>query len=169
LGDNYNVNSVGSGASLYKSHKSNEVKNYKQIVPLIPLRVLDNALDYPDVAIIKIDVELAELEVFQALQNLIESQRPWILIEILPVYRANNTFRLQRQELLLSLIRQTNYFILRIIKDKKDRILKLELIEEIAIHSDLSLCDYILCPNEERLSELHNLFQVTKSCIKNEK
>ena len=48
-----------------------------------------------------------------------------------------------------------------IIKDDNNRLSELVLIEAIGIHSDLSLCDYILCPNE-RLSELESLFKITK-------
>ena len=70
---------------------------------------------------------------------------------------------MERQKNLLSLIKQANYFILRIVKNKSNRLSELELIEEIGIHSDLSLCDYLLCPNQEQLSKLHHLFQVTKS------
>ncbi len=99
------------------------------------------------IGLIKIDVEGAELEVLNNLLSTIESDRPFILIEILPAYTKENASRINRQNEIKDILAQLNYAIFRIVK-KNEAFLGLLKLESFEIHSDLNLCDYILCPNE---------------------
>ena len=149
----FNNDSMGSGASIYKE------KDNRKLVPLMPLESLNATLEYPDIKIIKIDIELAELDAFEALQNTISVYEPFILIEVLPVYSEKNLFRIRSQNKLLKLIKELNYKMFRIIKCKKNKLSYLQSIEDFGIHDDLRLCDYILCPSS-RLSQFCTEFSV---------
>lgn len=50
-----------------------------------------------NVSLIKIDVEGYEFEVIMSLSNLIQKMRPFIILEILPVYTQENIMRLENQ------------------------------------------------------------------------
>ncbi|MTI29920.1 FkbM family methyltransferase [Cytophagales bacterium RKSG123] len=100
------------------------------------------------IGIIKIDVEGAEMEVIEGLRQEIESHRPFILIEILPVYNKNNKPRLNRQNRIQKILFECGYSIFRIKKDDK-QFFELLGIDDFGIHSDLNMCEYILSPNEQ--------------------
>ncbi len=99
-------------------------------------------------------MEGAELEVLQGLSQWIEECRPIILIEVLPVYKNENVFRLQRQQKMESILKTLNYKISRI--NKKS--ISISDLDEIGIHADIKNSDYIFYP--ENLKEsIHKSFQ----------
>ncbi|MCB0397543.1 MAG: FkbM family methyltransferase [Flavobacteriales bacterium] len=112
-----------------------------------------------EIGIIKIDVEGAELEVLKGLKDQIDADRPFVMIEILPVYNRKNQQRLERQNEIQKLLSQWDYSIFRVIKSD-DKFIDLIEIDSFEVHSDLNLCEYILTPNE-RKSKLVRALTVT--------
>lgn len=105
------------------------------------------------IAFIKIDVEGAELMVIEGLNRFIKRDRPGIIIEILPVYKAENQERLGRQNAILKIMKDLQYAILKIMKNPDETLKGVIRIEDIGIHSDASHCDYLFIP-EERATEV---------------
>lgn len=101
-----------------------------------------------EIGIVKIDVDGAELEVMKGLKKIMVSDRPFILIEILPVYSTENIVRINRQNEIQNILTQNKYSIFRVIKnyEKYEEISK---IDAFNIHSDLNKCEYIFSPNEK--------------------
>lgn len=101
------------------------------------------------IGVIKIDVEGAELDVLQGLQEAVQQHRPVLFIEVLPVYKAENEDRLRRQEALEKLLSDWGYVLLRVRKDGR-RFAGLDEVGPIGIHGDLGQCDYVAVPRETR-------------------
>jgi FkbM family methyltransferase len=96
------------------------------------------------VGLVKIDVEGGELDVLRGLQGTLAGDRPPIFCEVLPVYDATGatgTFRLQRQEAMEEILRGLDYGIFRIARDGG-----LQPLQEIGVHRQLDLCDYLFLP-----------------------
>jgi len=101
--------------------------------------------------IIKIDVEGGELEIIKSIFNT-KSCNPIFICEILPVYKKENSIRLNRQIEIEQILIQNKYSIYRIIKGNK---ISLEPIRKIEIHSDLEACDYLFLPKNKEKEILH--------------
>jgi len=100
-----------------------------------------------DVALIKVDTEGAELEVLRGLADTIARDRPFIICEVLPVGDPGSTvgrLRLTRQDDLQALLRAWRYDVFRLHAD-----VRLEKIEDIGVHDDLALSNYLFAPSEE--------------------
>jgi FkbM family methyltransferase len=144
-------NSAGaSGGSIIKNIREN-VNKYLTHTHIISVMTGDNVVAAlaPDeeIAIIKIDVEGAELEVVQGMRETIINSRPFIICEILPVYtldKPNGLFRKERQDRLISLLKSINYNIYRIKKGNN-----FEHIFEIEVHGKMELSDYVFVPAEK--------------------
>jgi len=145
--DLYSDNSADSSASMIKGFRSkNEIRN-KIYVPAFRFDSIANIFDFNSISIVKIDVEGAELEVIQGLLDLIRDYRPIVLIEILPVYTAENLSRLDRQQSIEAIFHSLDYIFHRV--EKNQGVLSsLKKIDKIGIHSDLNKCDYLLAPRE---------------------
>ena len=102
----------------------------------------------PKIAIIKIDVEGAELMVVEGLIKVIERDRPLMIVEILPVYTAENRERLDRQNKISDLLRDLNYSIVWILKNSNGSLKGLKVISEIGINTDALQSDYLLLPKD---------------------
>lgn len=101
------------------------------------------------VAIVKIDVEGGEKEVLEGLIELLNDQRPFILVEVLPPHSVDNHLRIDRQNAVEVLLERANYFIFRVVKSDTDDFVGLTLVDEFGVHSDLSLCDYLLVHRDD--------------------
>ncbi len=101
-----------------------------------------------DICIVKIDVEGYEWFVVQALNEVLLKQRPFVLIEILPVYSESNRKRYEPQMKLEKYFIDMNYQFMRIVKDAEDNFLSLEIIEKIDVHGDTTKCEYLITPHE---------------------
>lgn len=99
-----------------------------------------------DVAVVKIDVEGAELEVMQGLYKTLHRCRPFVLCEVLPIYDESTEIgkrrRLRTHEL-VSIIESLDYKTARLLHDGK--IVPLETIET---HGNLNLSEYLFYPAE---------------------
>lgn len=150
----YSDDSTDSSASMIDSFRDSKV--YRK--SFISCHSFDE-IDFNDrLAIIKVDVEGAELEVIRGLQNRIITDRPIIIMEILPTYSSENSNRLNRQKQILAILSEANYQFLRIHKSDSE-VKQLEKINEIEIHSNLDWCEYLISP-AECFVELDSLFDL---------
>jgi hypothetical protein len=85
--------------------------------------------------------------------ELIKRDKPIILIELLPVYSADNAFRKDRQDDLERIFADTGYVFLRTEKTPLNAYSCLNRVDEIEIYSDLTRCDYAILPSAQ-LAEL---------------
>jgi FkbM family methyltransferase len=99
------------------------------------------------IGMIKIDVEGAELDVLQGLKDVISKQRPFIICEILPVYDASNTDRLQRQNNIAVLLKAVRYSIYRIRENAT-----LQPLSGFEVHSNLADVNYLFVPDENAVA-----------------
>jgi len=129
-------------ASLVQNFRDKSFYLSDQYVPVYDGDSIIRSSDLNSISIIKIDVEGAELEVIQGLRSSIAKYQPLILCEILPIYDENTrkgNFRKIRQNSLLKILEEEGYLVCRIYRDGK-----IAILDTIEIHSDLSLCEYIL-------------------------
>lgn len=135
-----------SSASMISHFREDSVVHSSVFVPVFRFDSLAKILGDTVVGVVKIDVEGAELEVLKSLLQLIRRDRPAILIEVLPVYSQDNTFRRERQDELETLFADAGYALHRVGKTSSGAYAGLEPIEAIGIHSDLTKCDYLALP-----------------------
>ena len=135
---------LGSVIPNFRKSKPNSSKKW---VPLFSLAAIKEKIPVSHVDIIKIDAEGAEFEVLQTLKSLILKKRPVVLIEILPVYKKENSSRFISQEKIEAFFNEIDYSIFRINK-KNGEFDGFAAINEIGIHGELSMCDYLACPAE---------------------
>jgi len=144
----YSDSAHDSAASIIEDFRDS--KDIKKSINVPVFRVSDLELTHHSkIGLIKIDVEGAELDVLKGLKEKIESDRPFILIEILPAYSIQHTNRINRQTEIQSLLREFNYSIFRIEK-ANHHFMGITELQSFGIHSDLNLCEYILCPSEHK-------------------
>lgn len=121
-------------------------KIYKSVcVPTLKGETIKKTTDFNNMSILKIDVEGAELEVLLSLKELIKENTPLILLEILPIYSKERVDSLNRQKRIEKFMQDLDYSLYRIIKNN-NTLLGLKKIEEIEIHADLNLSDYLCVP-----------------------
>jgi FkbM family methyltransferase len=142
-----------SSASLINNFRPDHRIHSRVFVPVFQFNSLAKILGEKSVGIVKIDVEGAELEVVKSLLELIRRDKPIILIELLPVYSNENTFRKNRQDELERIFADTDYVILRVEKTPSNTYSGLKRVDKIGIHSDLTQCDYVVLPSAQ-LAEL---------------
>jgi len=97
---------------------------------------------------IKIDVEGSELEVLKNLNFIITRDRPYIIIEILPVYEISNTLRYNNQIAIEGILSENDYEIY-LIKNIQSKFNSLIHKTNFGIHSDINQVDYLLIPKEK--------------------
>lgn len=153
----YSGSNVDSSATLISNFRENKIF-HTEFVPLYDVKTVKNILNLSSISILKIDVEGFELEVLESFTNEIQESKPFILVEILPVYDSDsNTDRYLRQNKIETLLLELNYSIFRILKNK-GHLSDFKKINSIGIHSNLDECDYILVPNEE-LGRFYNVIE----------
>lgn len=143
----YSDGNVGEGASLIKGFRVESYYCFSQKVLAIDGDSTINKLNLDAISIIKIDVEGGELEVIQGLKKTIKNFSPFIICEILPVYDEETkvgSFRKERQEQVVKILREQGYEMYRISADGK-----LSYLECIEVHSDLSKSNYLFVPKPE--------------------
>lgn len=141
--------SSDTGATMIENYRNNSNVELQKIKTIPLSEVENNQFD-----LVKIDVEGAELEVLKTIFS--NHIKPTIICEILPVYKAENTSRLKRQQAIESLLGEQNYHLFRI---KKGANLKFDKLSTIGIHSDLEFCDYLFVPdsNQSLLAKINSL------------
>jgi hypothetical protein len=98
---------------------------------------------------VKINIEGAELERRRTIVPPLQTQCPWMLIKILPVYRADYSGRFVRQIEIETLVVRHGFKLLHEQKGGLDpALLNLDPVETIGIHGDISYFYYALLPLE---------------------
>lgn len=135
-----------SSASIVKDFRPQKV--YRQeYVGCFGADHLQPVLLAESISIVKIDVEGAELQVLKGIRPLLAGKRPFVLIEILPVYTQENVDRLKRQHEIESLVRDLDFRILRLIKSQ-GQFTHFQPLDSIGISDKIEESDYLLCPAE---------------------
>jgi FkbM family methyltransferase len=130
-----------SMASIVKEFRDTS-KMQQIIVPVISLSAI-TLFKERIAGVVKVDVEGGEADVIESLSPVLNRDRPFVICEILPVYSAENTFRLARQERVLALMQQLGYLIFSI-----NPLGGLNKVDSIGVHSDESNSNYLFCPTE---------------------
>ena len=157
----YSSDDTDSAASMITNFRPNQIIFKKEYIPCYNVAQVFLGINVPKVAILKIDVEGGELEVLEGMERIIESDKPFIQIEILPVYSNENENRLERQNKIESLLKKWDYVIFRILVNSDNEIDKVQLIETIGIHSDMKWCEYLFVAKNQmvRIESLFNCDQ----------
>jgi FkbM family methyltransferase len=132
---------IDSSATIIENFKQDTKPDHFIFVPVFDFHLLTHFLSDKPHSILKVDVEGAEMDVLLGLSEWINSYHPLILLEILPVYNADNLSRLGRQKKIEELLLNWNYKKMRI--SKKESV-SLVSIESFGIHSNIEDCDYLL-------------------------
>lgn len=141
--------STDSSASAVEGFREGTDHSIFQYVPVFRGDDLVDILGISSISVLKIDVEGGELEVLRGLRGTLARFKPFILLEILPVYdetSPNGRMRRARTDSVLKLVREEGYSLARILHDGTA-----VPLANIETHGDLSLCDYLFTP--EPLSE----------------
>lgn len=144
-------NDTDGGATVIEECKKPSATVTK-LVPLFSYTTIRRNLPKQTVAIIKIDVEGAELEVMSSLSDLINEQRPILIMEI---WQSDaNACKKQRTEKLVNLLGSMQYKSYGLVTHKS-RGTYLGLSETALGHAKLD--NYVLLPREKEQSILKTL------------
>lgn len=146
--DLFDGTEMDSAASLIKGFRSSRKIYRTQYVAAVSFAWIAQTVAMPDIGIVKIDVEGAELEVIKSLEETLLNHRPLVVAEILPVYEAHNRQRKDRQDQIEKILYNLNYTMFRVVKTKNGAFDGLLELTTLGIHSDLSQCDYVFVPFE---------------------
>jgi FkbM family methyltransferase len=143
----YDDSGADSSATILEGLRPKQKVQQRDFVAKLDLGSVMGCLKMDDISVVKVDVEGAESEVLETFEPLLLEKRPPFLIEVLPVYDITHASRLERQKRIERLVERSRYVIFRILKSEGGSY-TLDRIEEIGIHSDISMCDYLLLPEE---------------------
>jgi len=127
----------------------------RQHIPVFVFDEIAEGLVPPHVAVVKIDVEGAELEVISGMRRFLTERRPWVTCEVLHAHtEAQLPMLRERNGQLFQLLAEVGYLPFRMLKDAaQTRVLGLEAIEAFGEgvwnpKTSPALCDYLLVPSE---------------------
>jgi len=152
----FSSDDADSTASMIDNFRPNQRIYKKEHIACFNIGEVISERNLPSVGIIKIDVEGGELSVLEGLKRIILKDKPYIQIEILPVYSIDNKDRLTRQNKIEELLQEWDYVLLRI-NHGADGFENLMQIESIGIHSNMNWCEYLFIPKDE-ISEMEEVF-----------
>jgi len=125
----------------------------KMYIPCYTISDLKNFVDLSKIGIIKIDVEGAELEVLNGVSKAIDEARPFIIAEILPVYKVENKDRFERQHKIGEFLTNRKYKIFRVLANPGGELQKFQFLRQFDIHSSMDLTNYVFVPEEIEFAE----------------
>ncbi|MEO8590957.1 MAG: FkbM family methyltransferase [Flavobacteriales bacterium] len=117
----------------------------KFLIPVLRFDTAARDMTIGPVGVVKIDVEGGEREVLLGMEERLRTDRPAVVLEILPV--GKQAPRLSRQEDVEALFTRNSYRLHRI--DEEATGLRLETLNApIGVHNDLRLSNYVALPAE---------------------
>ena len=135
------------GASVVADFRPGAAVHHRFPVNVVRFETAERAMGIGPLGVVKIDVEGGEREVLRGLEERIGSDRPAIVLEILPVGRAEHVDRLERQQDIEAFFKRMDYRMNRIRNKGTD--IRLEaLTAPIGIHDDQDLSNFIVLPAE---------------------
>jgi FkbM family methyltransferase len=150
----YSESETDPAASIIPHYRPESSLKKTKIVPVFNINEVSQIKELSKINLIKIDVEGAELEVLLSCEEIIRKHKPFIIIEILPVYTSDNVIRRERQEKIEDLITRLDYKIFLIKKGKYECFDKLEDKDTIGIHNNILNIDYLLTPINVEAGEI---------------
>jgi FkbM family methyltransferase len=127
------------------------------LVPAFRFDAVAEAMPPGRVAIVKIDVEGAEVEVVRSLSGLLIRDMPVITLEVLPLKGAETTFRASRNAELKSMLEGLGYVHHVIKKTDDDHFAGVEADPDFGTHSDARFKDYLAIPRHKLPALLESL------------
>ena len=124
------------------------VKYTSKLVPAFKFESIKRDISNEKVAVIKIDVEGAELEALNSLSSLIKSDRPIIILEVLP-NKDNNPVKSSSNNKMIEVLEGLEYSFYRIIITSHDTYAGVSRVNDVGNYSDPVLKDHIVVPNEK--------------------
>lgn len=138
---------AGNASIMRGLHRRGRKSAAGQWVSLLPFELASGALGLDEVALVKIDVEGAEVFVLRSLESLVIRARPPLVLEILPQHTPELTR--EKNAALMDLVRKWDYRLLRVCKDALDqRVVGTELIDDVGPNTDPQGWDYLVIPVE---------------------
>jgi len=144
----YSDSSTDSSASLVPNYRQNSKIYKRETIATFSVDRVKHLWKDKSISVIKIDVEGAEMDVILSLKDIIKSDRPTLLVEILPIYEESNSKRLDNQIKIEEILSELDYTIYRVYKTEDNQLKNFEEINSIGIHGDLNWCDYIFSPTK---------------------
>lgn len=126
-------------ASLYQGSKD---PVYYEEVNVVTLNALLKSHDiaWPDISVLKIDIEGAEIEVLETIMGLLRNEHPIIITEIL---EATTDEKYQTQVYLSEEMQNLGYSLYRVLKKPDYHLSSLEKISQFPRHYTVAESDYI--------------------------
>ncbi len=135
---------TGGEGSIVAGFRSESDYKRRIKVPILGAEFLPGELLEHKVGVLKVDVEGGELDVFRAMTPVLRKHQPLIISELLPIYDTTTeqgSFRKERQDALTEILHDLGYCIIRLHLDGSR-----ERLEEIEVHSDIALTNYLFVP-----------------------
>jgi FkbM family methyltransferase len=111
-------------------------------VPVVRFDDVSQGLLARNVGVIRLDTNGGDLEALRGMRATLERDRPALILHLPPIYRATNTERLRRQELIEGELTKLGYALFRVHED--DRIIHVEHVPcPIGTHGELDWSNYI--------------------------
>ncbi len=143
---------TGGEGSIVAGFRSESDYKRRIKVPILGAEFLPGELLEHKVGVLKVDVEGGELDVFRAMTPVLRKHQPLIISELLPIYDTTTeqgSFRKERQDALTGILHDLGYCIIRLHLDGSR-----ERLEEIEVHSEIALTNYLFAPVDRARSFL---------------
>lgn len=144
----YQDSEFDASASLVSDFRTGSRVTKTSYVLTAPIGECLSEAEIDNIGIIKIDVEGYEANVIEALEAQLAKARPCLIVEVLPVYSAENVARLSGNYRIEAVLERASYSMFRVMKSANLHLNCLEPIDTLGIHGDMRLVDYVFLPNE---------------------
>ena len=144
-----------TAGSIIGDLRPGKVQVRRQHIPVFVFDEIAEGLVPANLAVVKIDVEGAELEVLTGMKQFLRERRPWVTCEVLHAHTEAQLPMLHERNLqLMQLLAEVGYAPFRLLKDAtQTRLVGLESIEAFGEgvwnpNTSPAFCDYLLVPSE---------------------